>query len=156
MNLNPVAFFIFATSNIKNLSALPIDDLSVLVLKDLPPIRVGAPDSHFRSFSNVVYFQRLVVQSGSDGQRLLMEVPDLGSSAIWSLDDNVSVVDEIEVSIIWEFRNEMEISLNVESELFVELSFSRFFLIFVNIDYSPSLVNFSILILYNDVSVFGI
>jgi len=44
----------------------------------------------------------LVVVSGSDGQRLLMEVPDLGSSTISSLDDHISVVDQIKVSVVWE------------------------------------------------------
>jgi hypothetical protein len=43
----------------------------------------------------------LVVVSSSDGQRLLVEVPDLGSSAVWNLDDHIPVVDEIEVSVIW-------------------------------------------------------
>jgi hypothetical protein len=41
----------------------------------------------------------LVVVSGSDGQGLLVEVPDLGSSAIWSLDDEVSIVNQIKVSV---------------------------------------------------------
>jgi hypothetical protein len=41
----------------------------------------------------------LVVQLGSDCQGLLMEVPSLGASTISCLDDHVSVVDEIKVSM---------------------------------------------------------
>jgi hypothetical protein len=37
----------------------------------------------------------LVIVSGSDSQGLLMEVPDLGSSTVWNLDDHISVVDQI-------------------------------------------------------------
>jgi hypothetical protein len=40
----------------------------------------------------------LVVVSGSDGQRLLMEVPDLGLSSVSNLLNHVSVIDEINVS----------------------------------------------------------
>jgi hypothetical protein len=31
-----------------------------------------------------------------------MEVPDLGSSTIGSLDDHVPIVDEIKVSVVWQ------------------------------------------------------
>jgi hypothetical protein len=41
----------------------------------------------------------LVVELGLDGQRLLMEVPDLSLSSISSLDNHVSVVDQIKVSV---------------------------------------------------------
>jgi hypothetical protein len=41
----------------------------------------------------------LVVVSGSNGQRWLMEVPDLSLSSIWSLDDHVSVVDQVKISV---------------------------------------------------------
>jgi hypothetical protein len=42
----------------------------------------------------------LIVVSGSNGQGLLMEVPDLALSSIWSLDNEVSVIDEIKISMI--------------------------------------------------------
>jgi hypothetical protein len=41
----------------------------------------------------------LIVISGSDSQGLLMEVPDLGSSTVGSLEDKVSVVDQIEILV---------------------------------------------------------
>jgi len=40
------SFFIFTSFNIKNLAVLPVDELFVLILEDLPPSRVGAPDLH--------------------------------------------------------------------------------------------------------------
>jgi hypothetical protein len=42
----------------------------------------------------------LIIISGSDGQGLLMEVPNLSLSSIWSLDHHVPVVDQIKVSFI--------------------------------------------------------
>jgi hypothetical protein len=86
----------------------------------------------------------------------LVEVPNLSSSSVRDLDDHVPVVNEIKISVIWELRNNMEVSLNVKSELLVELSLGWFFLILVNIDDFPSLVDFAILILNNDVSIFNV
>ena len=41
----------------------------------------------------------MIVQSSLDGQRLLLEVPSLGLEGIWCLDNKVSVVDDIKVSV---------------------------------------------------------
>jgi len=43
---NLSAFFILSTVNIKCSSVLEVDEMSILILEDLPPIRVGAGDSH--------------------------------------------------------------------------------------------------------------
>lgn len=72
------------------------------VLKDLEPLGVGAPDLHLICSSCTLDVPRLVVVSGSDGKRLLMEIPDLSVSSIWSLDHHVSVVNEIKVSVVRE------------------------------------------------------
>jgi hypothetical protein len=80
---------------------MPIDELIVLILENLPPIRVGAPDSHVSVSSVVLNVEGLVVVSCSDGQRLLVEVPNLGSSAIWNLDDHVPIVDKVKISVVW-------------------------------------------------------
>jgi hypothetical protein len=69
--------------------------LVVLILEDLEPSRVGAPDLHVVGSSSALDIPRLVVQSCSNGQRLLVEVPDLGLSSIRSLDNHVSVVDQV-------------------------------------------------------------
>jgi len=100
--LNWGAFTIIASFDIKHFLALPVDELVVLVLEDLPPVRVGTPNFHLASSSITVDFPGLVVVSGSNGQGLLMEVPHLGSSSVWNLDNHVPVVDEVEVSVIWE------------------------------------------------------
>jgi hypothetical protein len=55
-------------------------------------------DSELLRFSVGLDVPRLVVVSGSDSQRCLMEVPHLSSSTVSGLDGHVSVVDEIEVS----------------------------------------------------------
>jgi hypothetical protein len=82
----------------------------------------------------------LVVKLGSDGQRLLVEVPDLGVSTIWSLDDHVSVVDEIKVSVGCHLGNNMERSFNVETEVWVEFSLLWILWVFISIDEIPLLV----------------
>jgi len=109
---------------------------------------------HIVSLTSTLDVPRLVVVSGSDGQGLLVEVPDLGSSTIWNLDDHVSVVDQVKVSVIWELGDDVEISFNIESELLVKLSLSWLLLVFVDIDDLPSLVNLAILLFHDDVSVF--
>jgi hypothetical protein len=52
--LNWVSFFILATSNIKDLVIRPVDELVVLILEDLEPSRVGAPDLHVVGLSSAL------------------------------------------------------------------------------------------------------
>jgi hypothetical protein len=47
---------------------LPVDELVVLILENLPPSRVCAPDSHLIGFSVVGDVKGLVVVSGLDSQ----------------------------------------------------------------------------------------
>jgi len=56
---------------------------------------------HVIGSTSALDIPRLVVVSCSDGQGLLVEVPDLSPSSIWSLDDKVSVIDEIKISVGW-------------------------------------------------------
>jgi hypothetical protein len=56
---------------------------------------------HVVGSSSALDIPRLVVQSGSDCQGLLMEVPDLSLSSVGSLDDHISVVDKIKVSVFF-------------------------------------------------------
>jgi hypothetical protein len=98
----------------------------------------------------------LVVVSGSDGQRWLMEVPCLSLSSIWSLDDHVSVVDEVEVSVAIQIGDDIEISFNIDTELLVKLALSWFLFVFVNIDNSKSLVDLTISVFNLDVSVLSV
>jgi hypothetical protein len=85
-----------------------------------------------------------------------VEVPDLGSSSVWNLDYHVSVVDKVKVSVIWQLGDNIEISLNVKTESFIELSLSWFSLPFINIDNIPLLVDLSMFVINLDVSVFSI
>jgi len=48
------SFFISSTMYIKCFTVGPVDELSFLVLEELPPIRVGAPDLHFVGLSRVL------------------------------------------------------------------------------------------------------
>ena len=72
---------------------------------------------------------------------------------VGSLDDEVSVVDQVEVSVVWELGNNVEVSFNVETEVFVHLSLGWFSLPFINVDNVPLLVDLSVLLVNNDVSV---
>jgi hypothetical protein len=118
--------------------------LSIFILEDLEPSTVGAPDLHVVSFSSTLDIEGLVVVSSSDSQRLLVEIPLLSISSIWSLDDHISVVDQVEISIGFECRDNIECAINVKTELLVKLTLSWFLLILIYIDNSPSLLNLSI------------
>jgi hypothetical protein len=85
----------------------------------------------------------LVVHSSSDGQGLLVEVPSLGASSIWCLDNHIPVVDEIEVSMRWQLSDNVEVSFNIETKVCVELSFYWFSFPFISIDNIPLLVKCS-------------
>jgi len=69
-----------------------------------------------------------------------MEIPDLSVSSVWCLDNKVSVVDKIKVSVGWELRDNVEWSFNVKTKLFVEFSFHWISLPFIKIDDIPLLV----------------
>jgi hypothetical protein len=118
--------------------------LSIFILEDLEPSTVGAPDLHVVSFSSTLDIEGLVVVSSSDSQRLLVEIPLLSISSIWSLDDHISVVDQVEISIGFECRDNIECTINVKTEFLVKLTLSWFLLILIYIDNSPSLLNLSI------------
>jgi hypothetical protein len=95
----------------------------------------------------------LIVQSGSDGQRLLVEVPDLSLSSIWCLDDHVSVVNEIKISVLWQFGDNIEVSFNIESEISVEFTFDWLIWVLISIDNLPLLVDLSMLVVDLDILV---
>jgi hypothetical protein len=83
-----------------------------------------------------------------------MEVPDLGSSTVLSLNDHVSVVDQIEVSLIWKCWDDVEISLNIESKSIIELALGWFTLPFISIDNVELLIDGILLSVDTNVSVF--
>jgi hypothetical protein len=85
-----------------------------------------------------------------------VEVPDLGASSVWYLDDHVSVVNEIEVSVILHLRDNVEWSFNVETEVFIEFTLLWLIWIFISIDDIPLLVDFSVLAPCKNVSVLSI
>jgi hypothetical protein len=93
---------------------------------------------------------------GSNGKRLLMEVPLLGISSIGCFDHEVSSVDQVKVSSRCHCCYNIEWSFNIETELFVEFSLSWFSLPFINIDDIPLLIDSSMSVVNNDVSIFSI
>jgi len=98
----------------------------------------------------------LVVELGSDCQRLLMEVPGLGVSSILRLDDKVSVVDDVKVSVFRQLRDNVEWSFNIEPEVFIEFSWSWFSLPFISVDNVPLATQFVVLVDSISVSSFTI
>jgi hypothetical protein len=66
-NSYSLTFFVFVSSNIKNLVVVWIDEVVTLKLEDLPPSRVGAPDLHVARSTRALDIPRLVVQSSSNG-----------------------------------------------------------------------------------------
>jgi hypothetical protein len=152
-NSNSMSFFILGTLDVKYLVGLPVDELFILILKDLPPSGVSAPDLHVVSSSAALNVPRLVVVSGSNGQGLLMEVPHLSLSTVWCLDDHVSVVNQIKVSTIWKLRDNVEISFDIQTEFLIHLTLGWFSLILIDIDNSPPLVNLVVSLLNDEILV---
>jgi hypothetical protein len=62
-----MSFFILSSLDIKDLVILPVDELFILILEDLPPSRVSAPDLKVVSSSTALDVPRLVVESSLDG-----------------------------------------------------------------------------------------
>ena len=81
-----------------------------------------------------------------------MEVPDLSLSSIRSLNDHVSVVDEVEVSVTWHSGDNIEISFDIESELFIQLSL-LWLRVLVNIDNLPLLSEILVSVVYHHISL---
>jgi len=98
----------------------------------------------------------LVVQLGLDCQRLLMEPPGLGVSSISSLDDHVSVVNDIKESVFSHLTHNVEWSFDVESESLTEFSFGWFTLPFIHVHDVPLLVDSIVSLLSIKMSSFAI
>jgi hypothetical protein len=81
-----------------------------------------------------------------------MEVPDLSLSSIWCLNDHVSVVDEIEISVTWHRRDNIEISFYIKSELLVQLSL-LWLIVLVYIHDLPLLSEILVSGIYHDISL---
>jgi hypothetical protein len=82
-----------------------------------------------------------------------MEVPDLSLSSILNLNDHVSVIDQIKISIAWQFGDNVEVSFNIESKPLIEFSLDWLTLPFINIDDIKLLVDFAMFWMDNDISV---
>ena len=108
-NTYSYSLIIFRYWNINYLTVGPVNELIVLILKHQEPFRVSAIELHVIGFSSTLDIKWLIVVSSSDCQRLLMEIPDLSLSFIWSLDDDVSVADEIEKSVTLHYSFSIEI-----------------------------------------------
>jgi hypothetical protein len=133
INNNTLSFFVLGSIYWDNLVVCWVDKLSISELEYLEPLWISAPDLHVVGSTSRLDVPWLVIQSSSDGLWLLMEVPDLSLSSIWSLDDHVPVIDKVEISIAWHSRDNIEISFNIESELLVQFSLSwLIILIYIN------------------------
>jgi hypothetical protein len=98
----------------------------------------------------------LAVELGLDCQGSLIEPPGLSVSSVSGLDNHVPVVDQIKVSVVIHFGNDVEWSFNVQTEVFVELTLGWFSWIFISVDDIPLLVESLMFVPHNDVSVFSI
>jgi hypothetical protein len=153
---NFLSFSILSLEDIEYLLVLDVDEVLSSVFEDLEPSRVGAPDLHLVSFSRVLDIPRLVVVSCSDSQGLLMEVPFLSSSTVSDLDDHVSVVDEVKVSALSHSGDNVEISFNNKTEVTVEFTLDWITYPFISIDNIELLVDLSVSVVGNDISVLSV
>jgi hypothetical protein len=85
-----------------------------------------------------------------------MEVPDLSISTIWYLNDHISVVDQVKVSVSRQCRLNVEWSFNIETEVFIEFTLLWLLWILISIDDVPLLVNLSMLLVDHNILVFSI
>jgi hypothetical protein len=92
------------------------------------------------------------VLSASDGSGWLMEVELLGFSSVLGLDYQVSS-EEVKVSSIWQSRYNIECSVNIKTEVSVELILAWFFLPITSIDKLPLLVDSSMQVPHENISV---
>jgi hypothetical protein len=152
LNINWFTFYVFGSSQY-SLVVLEVDEVRSTVLEQLPPSWIGAPDLHIIWLSWALNVPRLIVVLGSDGQSLLMEVPHLSVSSIGGFEDEVSVVDQIEISVWFHLSYNVEWSFDVQAKLFVKLSFSWFSFPFIGIDNVPLLVKTITWVVYTNVSV---
>jgi hypothetical protein len=133
-----------------------VTEVLALILEELPPSWVGAPDSHVGWSSIAGNVERLIVVSTLDSQWSLVEVPCLCSLGVRCLDGKVSAVDQFKISVVWQLGDNEEVSLNIETEVLVELSSGWFSLPFINIDDVPVLVDSFMVWQSLDVVVFPI
>jgi hypothetical protein len=85
-----------------------------------------------------------------------MEVPFLSVSSILSLNDHVSIVEDVEVSSATHGRDDVEISLNKDANSFVQLTL-LWLGVLINIDDFPLLSEvLTTLVVDLDVSVFHV
>jgi hypothetical protein len=152
VNNDSLSFLILSTINWDDLVVVWINKLSINELEYLEPLWVGAPDLHVVGSTCRLDIKWLVVQSGSDGLWLLMEVPLLCISSILSLDDHVSVVNQVKISSTWQCRDDVEISFDIESELFIQLSL-LWLRVLVNIDNLPLLSEILVSVVYHHISL---
>jgi hypothetical protein len=85
-----------------------------------------------------------------------MEIPDLSSSSVWCFDDHVSIVNQVEVSVLWQFRDNIEVPLDVKTELLIEFSLSWLTLPLVNIHNIPLLIDLTMGWMNNDVLLLSV
>ena len=85
-----------------------------------------------------------------------MEVPDLSLSSIWNLDHHISIVDQVKVSVLWQFRDNIEVSLDVKTELLIEFTLNWLTLPLVNIHNIPLLIDLTMGLMNNDVLLFSV
>jgi hypothetical protein len=151
------SFSIFSSINIKDLTVLDVNELFSSILEDLPPLWVGS--TNLQVFTSTIAYDVpwLVVDLGLDGQWSLIEPPDLSLLSISSLDNHVSIVDDLKISSWTQSWNNMEWSFDVKSKFFIEFTLGWLTLPFVNEDNIPLLMDLSILyFISTDMSSFGI
>jgi hypothetical protein len=135
---------------------LNVDEGLIKILEELPPSRVGAPDLNVVGSSWALDIEGLIVNLGLDGHAYLIEVPSLSFVSISCLDNHISVVDDFEVSVFFQLWDNVEWSLDIKVEVFVEFSLSWFLWVFVSIDDIPLLVDSTMSGVHDNVSVFGV
>jgi hypothetical protein len=95
-------FFISTSRDIKaSVGILEVAEVVSLILENLPPSGVGAPDLEVVWSSWAGNVPWLVVELSSNCQRFLVEPPCLIVSSVLCLNDNVSVINDIKISVGW-------------------------------------------------------
>lgn len=85
-----------------------------------------------------------------------MEIPNLSTSTIWGLDNHISIVNQVEVSVFFELRDDVEVFFDNEAILFVKFALHWISFPFIYINNVPLLMKTIISLIDSDVSLFCI
>lgn len=111
LNLNISTFSLLISPDGENLTILNVSDILSVDFKELPPVAICSGDMQVTMASIGLDVQGVVLVSASYCPGRLMEIPDLGSSVVPSLEHKVVTKSINELSAL-HFGDHVEVCIN--------------------------------------------